>query len=710
MKTNFLLLYFAFILFSSSCFAQTCNNWLKLSADPSYLRMGDLDVPGNKVTVEALINRTASYPLGNLYAGDIVSKHRDPDDVNYLLRPNHAEITTTNGYFKTPDVCPIELNKTYHVAMVYDGITLKFYRNGYLLSQIPATGNIIQNDWPLQIGRDFHMYPNTNFIGYINEVRIWNTARTQNEIRAYINTPLPAPTSQQGLLAYYTFDNLINKQGNTAWNGTLSGTGTSINNINPNCSIPASFPSTQKFEVCKSIKIGSAVKGARYVWNTGATSDSIVVNSSGTYWVESNQNGCTMRDSFIVAVKSPCDSVKITGPEKICSRTDTVVYSVYKPPVCTRKYSLTTDNTFVQVISESETNLKLVFKNNGITSIKVSYTDSCQIVADSIIVSIKFSPDHIDFGPSISACKDTLITLHAGDKFESYQWQNGSTDSVLIVNTAGVYVVQAKNFCGASFKDTFNFVKASPAPFKAIPLRASVCKGDLVQFSASGGTNYSWEPRSNFNNPDIASPKALISSSQDFAVQIWDTRCLRDTVIFIQVEAREKAVISVTKKNDVDCQLDSTVLLAKGGVSYIWTPNLFVSRSAHDQITVKPHQTITYYVQGKDATGCTGEDSVTIFFTKEGEQRLFAPNAFTPNNDGLNDVFKPVFTGPALKFDFRIFNRWGQLLFQTNSHDKGWDGKFKGVTQPNDAYVFYITAEGDCNGKFEQKGTFVLIK
>ncbi len=93
-----------------------CNNWLYLPSQPSAVEVGDLDIPGNQVTVEAMINRTTPYTGGILYAGDIVSKHKDPTDANYLLRPNEAEITTTNGYFRTPDICEIDLNKTYHFA------------------------------------------------------------------------------------------------------------------------------------------------------------------------------------------------------------------------------------------------------------------------------------------------------------------------------------------------------------------------------------------------------------------------------------------------------------------------------------------------------------------------------------------------------------------------------------------------------------------
>ena len=129
-----------------------CDNWLYLPALYSYMSVGHLNVPGNQITVEAMINRTAPYSGGPLYAGDIVSKHNDPTDVNYLLRPNSAEITTTNGYFRTPDICEIKINKTYHVAMVYDGSSLKFYRNGYLMSQIAASGDLLQNGWDTRIG------------------------------------------------------------------------------------------------------------------------------------------------------------------------------------------------------------------------------------------------------------------------------------------------------------------------------------------------------------------------------------------------------------------------------------------------------------------------------------------------------------------------------------------------------------------------------
>ena len=216
----------------------SCNNWLFTPSYPSYARAGDLDVSGNQITVEATYNRTFPFNSG-VFPGHLVSKHTDVSNVNYSLFPNGCAITTTNGYKSTFENCGLSLTKTYHVAMVYDGSFLKFYRNGFLLSQVACTGNMITNDLLTTIAQ----YAGSNtldeqFLGYVNEVRIWNVARTQAQIQTYMNSSLPSPTTIPGLRGYYTFDNLLNKQGNAAFNATLVGPST-INATNPNCTFVA---------------------------------------------------------------------------------------------------------------------------------------------------------------------------------------------------------------------------------------------------------------------------------------------------------------------------------------------------------------------------------------------------------------------------------------------------------------------------------------
>ena len=230
------LLIFLMVTLSLGSYAQNCTgNWLNIKGEISGVQIGDLDITGDKLTIEATINRTQPYD-SNFHGGEIVSKHDSPSDANYLLRPNIAGIRTTNGYFSTANICGIELNKTYHLAMVYDGSFLKYYRNGFLMSQVECTGNLFVNDWITAIGTTGNLaspYP-ADFLGYINEVRIWNVARSQEDLRKYQNASLPSPSTQQGLLAYYTFEDLKNKQGNSTWDGALL-SDASINEDNPTC-------------------------------------------------------------------------------------------------------------------------------------------------------------------------------------------------------------------------------------------------------------------------------------------------------------------------------------------------------------------------------------------------------------------------------------------------------------------------------------------
>ncbi len=187
---------------------------LQLTAQPQWVNIGDLDVSGNQITVEALIN-WQSGP-------NILSKHTGPPNVNYLLRPTTFEITTTNQFYLMSNPYTLQTNQWYHIAGVYNGSFIRYYVNGCLVIEQPATGNLITNNLAAAIG---NQSSNTTeqFLGLIDELRIWNVARTQAQIAANMND-LPNPTTQAGLLAYYKFtNNLLNSQGNATFNGTAVG-------------------------------------------------------------------------------------------------------------------------------------------------------------------------------------------------------------------------------------------------------------------------------------------------------------------------------------------------------------------------------------------------------------------------------------------------------------------------------------------------------
>ena len=201
-------------------FSNTTNSCL------NYIEIGDISIAGNKLTVEAsfkmIPNNSNCTPSGY---HDIVSKHYDNSDVNYLLRPDHAELNTINGFYITNPVS-ITADDCHHVAMVYDGAHLKFFLDSCFVDSVAVVGNLITNLLATKVGYSAGLNPNwfTQFWGYIDEVRIWSIARTESELKQFAFVNLKDPATLKGLSAYYDFQNgFKNLLGNNAFDGILVG-------------------------------------------------------------------------------------------------------------------------------------------------------------------------------------------------------------------------------------------------------------------------------------------------------------------------------------------------------------------------------------------------------------------------------------------------------------------------------------------------------
>jgi hypothetical protein len=285
------------IIINIPCFSQTrCNSWLYISGERSGVDIGSIGVTGQKITVECLFNRTTPYdPISN--GGELISNHCSPENVNYLLRPNSASITTTNGFFQVITSQEISLNVTYHTAMVYDGSWLKLYRNGILVAQTAASGNLLGNLFTTKIGRTAcvqSVWP-TDFVGYMNEVRVWNVDRSQIQIQSNMSGILANPSAQVGLLSYYTFTSLYDKvsYGTTYNLGSFFGrfstppVAVSINQNNTNqnfsvCDIdrtgPPPPPITTPISTNTNLKV-SAVKSGVNIGNLNMTGNQLTIEA-----------------------------------------------------------------------------------------------------------------------------------------------------------------------------------------------------------------------------------------------------------------------------------------------------------------------------------------------------------------------------------------------------------------------------------------------
>lgn len=636
-----ILLYF-FLVISLNALSQhpsgvlSCTNWLSAPSDPSYADVGNLNITGNKITVEATINRTQPYSIGTGGGneGDIVSKHLDPSDVNYLLRPNHAYITTTNGFFGTPDVCEIQLNKTYHVAMVYDGVTLKFYRNGYLMSQVAATGNLFQNSWPTRIGRYTGAFQET-FLGYINEVRIWNVARTQAQIQSTMNISLPSPTTQPGLQAYYTFDNLLNKQGNPAWNGSLGGAAT-INATNPSCTFtadscalaPCIAGSDYTFSInpCNPLSVNfstSATTFSSIKWDFGDGSPNNftptpthLYSTTGNYSVKMILFGSSCSDTVTKSI-----TVNIQNDNSLITTNDTTICFTKTKQLLTRQnavnfcWSPTTylsDPNSANPVTSTPQNITYYYTalttgnnlitNGSFTQGNTGFTSQYTYATTNTTEGEYFvGPNPTAWNASLSSCTDHTGTSGNGNML----LVNGAPVANIKVWSQSVTVTPNTNY-------TFSaWIQALYPPNPAL-LRFSINGIDIGSPIMASLPTCTWSKfYTTWNSGNITNANISIVN-QNTLVQGNDFAL--DDISFAPVTIQRDSVkitvdtplVTATGTTSVCAGLPAQ-LNAFGAATYSWTPATGLSNANISNPVATPASTASYTVTGTTVNGCIAQ-------------------------------------------------------------------------------------------------------
>ena len=149
-------------------------------------------------------------------------------------------------------------------------------------------------------------------------------------------------------------------------------------------------------------------------------------------------------------------------------------------------------------------------------------------------------------------------------------------------------------------------------------------------------------------------------------------------------------------------------LSSAGVVSYTWTPafDLSDASSASPIATLRADQ--RFVVTGTTADGCEGRDEIVVKVYKGPD--IYMPTGFTPNNDGLNDLLMPVPVGVRDFKYLRVYNRWGQLVFQTNNAHIGWNGYWNGVQQPTGTYVWMAEGTDYKGNQISRKGVVTIIR
>jgi gliding motility-associated-like protein len=150
------------------------------------------------------------------------------------------------------------------------------------------------------------------------------------------------------------------------------------------------------------------------------------------------------------------------------------------------------------------------------------------------------------------------------------------------------------------------------------------------------------------------------------------------------------------------------VLAAGGGSAYLWKPGLQTSPT----LTVKPPITTTYTLVASNGS-CSDSATITIVApcTSQPCGALFVPDAFSPNADGQNDMLYVRFNPACVQYvDFEIFDRWGNKVFEGNSINEGWDGRYHGQPMNSGTYVYYLHLTDRYNNNYSRKGSITLVR
>lgn len=213
----------------------------------------------------------------------------------------------------------------------------------------------------------------------------------------------------------------------------------------------------------------------------------------------------------------------------------------------------------------------------------------------------------------------------------------------------------------------------------------TVCSGESVQLLATGGATYEWSPATYLNDPNIADPIATPESPITYTVTVTDTNNC-STAVQAEVYLHPDVFIDAGMPDIADV-IDPGELnaIVPPGLEILWTPPNGLDCDTCAVTGANPEQTTTYTIQVTDLEGCVHTDTVTVFVNSS----LYVPNSFTPNWDGVNDVFQ-VYARGMKEFDLYIYNRWGEVIFQTDDHTAYWDGTYRGNRSPSDVYVWMI--------------------
>ncbi len=491
-------------------------------------------------------------------------------------------------------------------------------------------------------------------------------------------------------------------------------------------------------------KVDQTPLSAVYLWNiagtpSSLTNPSMTFNTTGVYNVRmqvTSVSGCfdsVATTPVFVKVNNIPNILSITRQDTACTG-QTVYYtantSISEDPIVNYNWNFGNGLTGSGISSNN------IFGSAGFyfDTITIVTSTGCSSTLVSSPIVINGTPT-VSINPSVdtSICLGAAIPLNAfssgSTPISSYSWYppislNTTVGSSVIASptSSTKYVVTGTSARGCTDTASININVVQPytVTVTAAP-RDSVCLGESVVLTANGAATYLWTPALGL---DVTTgPRVVATPNATTVYTVTGTNaanCFPNTSASISIGIGDTTKISLgadTVRLQGGSTFPLTPSITNGPIaSWNWTPATDLSCSDCGNPIASVKSNICYNVEATSIYGCKAYDDICIIAFCEASQ-VFIPNAFTPDGDGVNDYLWIKARGIKQVKSFRIFSRWGQVVFERANfvpvdfdRINSWDGKIKGVIAPTDVYVYTCEVVCENGSKFTYTGNISVIK
>lgn len=371
--------------------------------------------------------------------------------------------------------------------------------------------------------------------------------------------------------------------------------------------------------------------------------------------------------------------------------------------------------------------------SGGTASITYTTPSGCFSVATQVVNPLPVISNFITTDPTTCQGTDGVIALQGlttGSTYSvTYSFNGGLATNVTIVagpgtqvlitglssgTYSGIFVTDAVTGCVSNIVGPATLVDPTPPPAPTLTSNSPICIGQTLLLhatDAAGGGTYSWTGPAGFTSvmQDPTIVNAPIAASGPYTVTYTLKNCPSSTTADIQLFP-PLVLTNVTLSQTIP--FGSSIQLNADGASYYWwQPNDgSIDNPNINNPWATPIDSVTnYIVIGTNPAGC--KDTAMFTITLDNTMTEIVPSAFTPNGDGLNDVFRISNLRYQKLVEFNVYNRWGQLVYH-NGYDtkEGWDGTFNGVPQDAGVYNYHISIINTKGIAKHYAGTVTLIR